>query len=122
MKKCTKCKKRKLITEFYKNLRYKDGYVSWCKKCVNKKASYCAKQKTLKIISARKSVCKNCNIVFSKKHKTKFCKETCRKKWWAKENWRRQKNRPRYSKYHRDYMRDWAKKKYWLNKFGGDSK
>jgi hypothetical protein len=33
MKKCTKCKKRKDESEFYRNGRSKDGLGSWCKDC-----------------------------------------------------------------------------------------
>lgn len=33
MKTCTKCKKEKEITEFYKHKGKKDGLKSWCKEC-----------------------------------------------------------------------------------------
>jgi hypothetical protein len=33
MKKCTKCKNSKLITEFHKNKRKKDGFQDECKEC-----------------------------------------------------------------------------------------
>lgn len=32
-KKCSKCKKKKLVEEFYKNKSTKDGYHHYCKKC-----------------------------------------------------------------------------------------
>ncbi len=32
---CTKCKKRKLIEEFYREKRKRDGYDTRCKNCVN---------------------------------------------------------------------------------------
>lgn len=33
-KKCTKCKKKKTLLEFYRNKRTKDGLGVWCKSCV----------------------------------------------------------------------------------------
>lgn len=33
MKTCTKCQQAKPVSEFYKNARYADGYLSWCKAC-----------------------------------------------------------------------------------------
>jgi hypothetical protein len=33
MKKCTKCGKEKMLTEFVKHIRYTDGYYSHCKEC-----------------------------------------------------------------------------------------
>ena len=33
MKKCSKCKKLKLIENFHKNLKAKAGLNSWCKDC-----------------------------------------------------------------------------------------
>ena len=32
-KRCTKCKKIKSMSEFYKHSRYKDGHRRWCKDC-----------------------------------------------------------------------------------------
>ena len=34
-KKCTKCGKRKLEEEFYKNSGERSGYYTWCKMCAN---------------------------------------------------------------------------------------
>lgn len=34
LKKCPKCKQIKLLNQFYKNKRYKDGYEYWCIECV----------------------------------------------------------------------------------------
>ena len=34
MKQCSKCKKRKQESEFYKRTHSKDGLRGWCKKCV----------------------------------------------------------------------------------------
>lgn len=33
LKTCTKCKVSQAYSEFLKNKRYKDGYVTWCKGC-----------------------------------------------------------------------------------------
>lgn len=33
MKKCSKCKEEKELSEFHKNKSFKDGYFSYCKKC-----------------------------------------------------------------------------------------
>jgi hypothetical protein len=33
MKKCSKCKKEKLVTDFAKNSKNKDGLYGYCKKC-----------------------------------------------------------------------------------------
>ena len=38
MKKCTICKKQKLLTDFYRSKRNKDGRVGQCKSCRNKAA------------------------------------------------------------------------------------
>lgn len=35
---CTKCNLLKPLTEFYKNKRYADGHVTWCKDCKKKHA------------------------------------------------------------------------------------
>jgi len=32
-KTCTKCLKDQSISEFYRNKRYADGYVTWCRSC-----------------------------------------------------------------------------------------
>lgn len=37
-KKCTKCKKKKLLKEFSKHKRGSDGFYCWCKKCVSNKS------------------------------------------------------------------------------------
>jgi len=33
-KRCTRCRKKKAVTEFHKNARQKDGFQVWCKTCV----------------------------------------------------------------------------------------
>lgn len=48
---CTKCHKRKLISNFNKKNQYKDGYNNWCKECVkeyNKQYRETHKQKVKK--------------------------------------------------------------------------
>jgi len=35
MKRCTKCGELKLLSDFHKRKSYKDGIMSWCKKCHN---------------------------------------------------------------------------------------
>lgn len=32
-KTCSKCKESKPITDFYKDIKYPDGYFCWCKSC-----------------------------------------------------------------------------------------
>lgn len=32
-KKCTKCKEEKLLKDFRRNNKIKDGYMNWCKTC-----------------------------------------------------------------------------------------
>lgn len=36
MRICSKCKKEKSLSEFYKDKSSKDGYCCWCKKCKDK--------------------------------------------------------------------------------------
>lgn len=41
MKQCTKCNKKKLLSEFYKHKIAKDGLAHWCKECNNANTAKC---------------------------------------------------------------------------------
>ena len=49
MKQCTKCKKTKPVTDFYKRGETKDGYYQQCIKCVKAKRKEQAKEKEAEI-------------------------------------------------------------------------
>ena len=44
-KRCPKCKKWKLETQFYKRRRHKDGLAAWCKECADKATNLCRKRR-----------------------------------------------------------------------------
>jgi hypothetical protein len=45
-KKCTRCKKRRKVENFYKDKHMKDGLSSWCKPCTREyDKAYAAKKK-----------------------------------------------------------------------------
>jgi len=44
-KRCSRCKKWKAESEFYKRSTHKDGLTVWCKKCANEATNKCRKQR-----------------------------------------------------------------------------
>ena len=48
MKKCSKCKKEKSLSEFHNNKTFKDGKSYCCKKCANEMASIAQRKRYLK--------------------------------------------------------------------------
>lgn len=50
MKICSKCKKEKLLTSFYKRSKSKPGYASWCKVCDNSRRT---KRQTMNVLRAK---------------------------------------------------------------------
>lgn len=67
MKKCKVCGESKLISDFSKDSRIKDGYKNQCKVCVHNKAKL-----------RHSSVCLECGTKFTSQHKEqKFCSKEC---------------------------------------------
>ena len=46
MKQCTKCKKRKDESEFYRRRRNKDGLAVWCKECADEATNKCRRRRS----------------------------------------------------------------------------
>ncbi len=46
MKQCTKCKKRKDESEFYRKRRNKDGLAVWCKECADEATNECRRRRS----------------------------------------------------------------------------
>jgi len=67
MKKCTKCHKLKLLSDFTPNKLYKDGLTYWCKLCISRYS----KLKYHLDPSFAKRLNKN-NIIWQKKNKDKI--------------------------------------------------
>ena len=77
-KKCSKCGKIRLVKEFYKNKRYKDGYGCWCKGCTyehnkkyyqTEKGKEVAKRKSKKFEQSKKGKERRKRYLQSKKGK-----------------------------------------------------
>ena len=74
MKVCSKCKELKLMSDFYKDSKGKDGCENQCKVCHNNKAK-----------SRHLLVCLECGKEFtSMDKKQKFCSQKCMGKWRSK--------------------------------------
>jgi len=62
MKICTVCKSKKILTDFYKHKRAKDGYLNECKECSDKrKNEYFYKFPWIRTFRAIKNRCNNSN-------------------------------------------------------------
>ncbi len=44
-KRCSKCKKWRAESEFYKRRRHKDGLAMWCKECADKATNECRRRR-----------------------------------------------------------------------------
>ncbi len=44
-KRCSRCKKWKAESQYYKHLRHKDGLAVWCKECANKATNNCRRRR-----------------------------------------------------------------------------
>ncbi len=47
-KRCSKCKKWKAESEFYKKRRHKDGLAAWCKDCADKATNHSRRKRLAK--------------------------------------------------------------------------
>ena len=74
MKVCSKCKKLKLMSNFHKESKGKDGYRNDCKVCKYNKGK-----------SKHLLICLECEKEFASKYKEqKFCSKNCAGKWRSK--------------------------------------
>jgi hypothetical protein len=46
-KRCSKCKRWKAESDFYKRRRHKDGLAVWCKECSDKATNKCHRRRTV---------------------------------------------------------------------------
>lgn len=94
-KKCSKCRKELIITEFYKNSASKDGLQQYCKKCHKEKTKttrekYITNNKQKENFKLKEKLCPKCNTIhdiknFSKNNGTQtglesWCKQ-CKKQY-----------------------------------------
>lgn len=93
LKQCSKCKKKKPLSEFYKDKSMVDGYKNFCKKCENQqknariKCQNCGKKKPIKDFNELKSyfegdgkrIPPSIGSISKRYGKGRYCKE-CEKK------------------------------------------
>lgn len=118
-KKCTKCNKKKKVTEFAKDKQKSDGFRSSCKKC--KKivdAKYRKNNKEKRKISQKKYYRENSQILIEKSKKwynENLCRAKYSRKKWHIENRDktisnmkkyRIKNKDNLNSYHREYQKN----------------
>jgi hypothetical protein len=87
MKECNKCKKIKSIIEYNPSKSNKDGYMNYCKECHKAQVQ---------------------------KNRFKYIEYD---KQYAKDNWLKKKTDPKYQLKHRDYQREYKRKKRQCNIF-----
>ena len=97
MKKCSKCKELKPLTEFYKDKRTESGLYSGCKKCHNKYKKELGYYKDYRI---KKPEYYKDYRRKNKDHLRRYYREYRRN--WIKQN-------PEIREYQREYQREWRK-------------
>lgn len=100
---CTRCKKKKILSDFPKCSRNKDGYNARCKKCMNKVNTKWRKSNIRKFKKMRRLHYKK-NIDRMRKMSRKYSRKNKRPEYYKKY---RHKNKKRIRK----YQKKWERKK-----------
>lgn len=69
---CSKCKKEKPLTDFYKRKAAKDGVNSWCKECFNKSCIERWIRRKIEMVKHYGGKCLDCSITLEDSHYSIF--------------------------------------------------
>jgi len=117
VKTCSKCKKVKSLSEFYKDSSKKSGLRPDCKKCQNKIIKiYYIKNKSKKLKYAKQYREKNKSKIYNYQIKYRKINKKRRIEYFKKYYLKNKKSFEKYRKEHKDQIKEGRKRYYKLNK------